>query len=884
MLLNRQLLIFSLKKLNYKKFNFNIRTIYQGKNFDPNYNKNKINSNYKGKNFDPNYNQNKFKFDSNYKGKNFNPNYNKNKIINSNYKGKNFDPNYYINKLNTSSNYKYKFNYNNDKFYFNNLFIKKEFLISMNYDLIYKKNIFFNLFNNNLHNIDKFNLFFNKIINFTNKNNNFYNKINYNIKYLNISKLFKINNNVYFNLKKKSKGLNYNSEIFKAIVSINSINVLKKKKIIKNYKIKLYNYKQKKKEYIYNKFINIKLFNNYLNNNLKKINLKKNLYLSKKKINITYFYIKKKVNNNKLITNINKYITNTDNTNLFILKKKLFNNFQFSNFYSLILFQIFKKHNYNFIYNQNILNKNSFLIQEYYLSYINLFKYKFIKYWYNKNFINYDEYNIIKLLFLDFNYKYSYYHNYKLQSKNKLILSKINLLINFKNVYNLISISLFTKSLKNINLKKKSFNNILFILLNKSYNLLSLKYISKKYLKLKNNNYNNYLKIYKFNNFINNNKINKKSFFKTNLKLNKYFQIFFIKSEFYRKNELPYWFFNKNKNLKKLYIQSNYTSNLNLFLYYNNKSKEFLETAIPLIIQNYRIQQKYNLFFYKKLKNKKIQKKINKYFILKNNYSEIKLFYLWRWYFLFLTHINTNTNLIKNNNYLQKNIIKKNDKLFFSFNNFIFKSENNLYLNLFNKNNNSLNLNIFLNIKYLKYFKYLIFKNKKQFKFFLEKKLISYYDFTKQNQTTFFTKQFHWNLYRNETLKKIFNNKKYKATLNNLNILNIFITFNNIFVTLCNMNGSVIYKACAGTLGIKGSKRSTPVACENVVSHVLNIAKHKNIHYFYVKLNGVLYTRNMKSAIKLLQSKVNDNLIIVRFINITPKAHNGIRLKKRKKV
>ena len=883
MLLNIQLLTFLNKnfRLDCKKFNCNIRTIYQGKNFDPNFHKNKVNSNnsnsnYKGKNYDPNYNKNKI--NSNYKDKNFDPNYNKTQL-NSNYKGKNFDPNYNINKLNIYSNYKYKFNYNNDKFYSNDFNIKKNSLIYMNYDLIYKKNIFFNFFNNNLNNIDKFNFFFNKIITFKNKNNYFYDKNNYNIKYLNVLNLIKTKNNLYFNIKKNYKGLNYKSEILKAIVLINSINISIKKKLIKNYKIKFYNYKSKKKEYVYNKFINIDFFNSYLNNNfkkIKKIKLKNNIYLLKKNFNITYSDIKKNNNNNKLIININKYLINT---NLFILKKKLFTNFQFSNFYSLILFQIFKKHNYNFIYNQNILNKNSFLIQEYYLSYINLFKYKFIKYWYNKNFISYDEYNIIKFLFLDFNYKNSYYYNYKLKSKKNLILSKINLLINFKNIYNLISISFFT----NINLKKNKFNNIIFNLLNKSYNLLSLKYITKKYLKLKNNNYNNYLKIYKFNNFINNNKINKKSFFKTNLTLNKYFQIFFIKSEFYRKNELPYWFFNKNKNLKKLYIQSNYTSNLNLFLYYNNKSKEFLETAIPLIIQNYRIQQKYNLIFYKKLKNKKIQKKINKYFILKNNYSEIKLFYLWRWYFLFLTHINTNINL-KNNDYLQKNIIKKKDTLFFSFNNFILKPENNLYLNLFNKNNNLSNLNIFLNIKYLKYFKYLIFKNKKQFKFFLEKKLISYYDFTKQNQTTFLTKQFHWNLYRNETLKKIFNNKKYKATLNNLNILNIFITFNNIFVTLCNMNGSVIYKACAGTLGIKGSKRSTPVACENVVSHVLNIAKHKNIHYFYVKLNGVLYTRNMKSAIKLLQSKVNDNLIIVRFINITPKAHNGIRLKKRKKV
>ena len=265
MLLNIQLLTFLNKnfRLDCKKFNCNIRTIYQGKNFDPNFHKNKVNSN------NPN---------SNYKGKNFDPNFNKTQL-NSNYKGKNFDPNYNINKLNIYSNYKYKFNYNNDKFYSNDFSIKKNSLIYMNYDLIYKKNIFFNFFNDNLNNIDKFNLFFNKIITFKNKNNYFYDKNNYNIKYLNVLNLIKTKNNLYFNIKKNYKGLNYKSEILKAIVLINSINISIKKKLIKNYKIKFYNYKSKKKEYVYNKFINIDFFNSYLNNNFKKIK-KINIYIN----------------------------------------------------------------------------------------------------------------------------------------------------------------------------------------------------------------------------------------------------------------------------------------------------------------------------------------------------------------------------------------------------------------------------------------------------------------------------------------------------------------------------------------------------------------------------------------------------------------------------
>ena len=93
------------------------RTVYEGKNFDPNFKKKtfpkenpvpKENTperpGYKGKNFNPNYRSQPIKVHHNpktYVGKNYDPNYKKkfNKPSSEyGYKGKNFDPNYHEKK------------------------------------------------------------------------------------------------------------------------------------------------------------------------------------------------------------------------------------------------------------------------------------------------------------------------------------------------------------------------------------------------------------------------------------------------------------------------------------------------------------------------------------------------------------------------------------------------------------------------------------------------------------------------------------------------------------------------------------------------------------------------------------------------------------------
>jgi small subunit ribosomal protein S11 len=123
--------------------------------------------------------------------------------------------------------------------------------------------------------------------------------------------------------------------------------------------------------------------------------------------------------------------------------------------------------------------------------------------------------------------------------------------------------------------------------------------------------------------------------------------------------------------------------------------------------------------------------------------------------------------------------------------------------------------------------------------------------------------------------------KKREYILKNFIIILVNIQFNNTFVTATDLYGNVLVKACAGILGIKGPKRSTPVATEEITNFVCQFIKKNNFKFVLVKLNGILHTRKMKSAVKAISVY---KFIILRALNITPKAHNGIKLKKRKRL
>ena len=93
---------------------------------------------------------------------------------------------------------------------------------------------------------------------------------------------------------------------------------------------------------------------------------------------------------------------------------------------------------------------------------------------------------------------------------------------------------------------------------------------------------------------------------------------------------------------------------------------------------------------------------------------------------------------------------------------------------------------------------------------------------------------------------------------------------------------NVLFVKSGGLVGIKGPNRSTSVTSEEVTATVCSFVQKKKIKFLILKFSGVLYSRKIKAALKVFN--FFKKLKILKIINNTPKSHNGIRLKKKKRL
>jgi len=110
-------------------------------------------------------------------------------------------------------------------------------------------------------------------------------------------------------------------------------------------------------------------------------------------------------------------------------------------------------------------------------------------------------------------------------------------------------------------------------------------------------------------------------------------------------------------------------------------------------------------------------------------------------------------------------------------------------------------------------------------------------------------------------------------------VAHIKATYNNTLVTITDMNGDVLAKASAGTVGFKGTRKSTPFAGQRAVEQVAATAKRFGLQEVEVKVKGPGSGRD--AAITALQSS---GLRIHSIEDITPLPHNGCRPRKRRRV
>lgn len=110
-------------------------------------------------------------------------------------------------------------------------------------------------------------------------------------------------------------------------------------------------------------------------------------------------------------------------------------------------------------------------------------------------------------------------------------------------------------------------------------------------------------------------------------------------------------------------------------------------------------------------------------------------------------------------------------------------------------------------------------------------------------------------------------------------IANIKATFNNTLVTITDMNGDVLTRASAGTVGFKGTRKSTPFAAQRAVEQAAHAARRFGVQEVEVRVKGPGSGRD--AAITALQGS---GLRIHSIEDVTPLPHNGCRPAKRRRV
>ena len=107
-------------------------------------------------------------------------------------------------------------------------------------------------------------------------------------------------------------------------------------------------------------------------------------------------------------------------------------------------------------------------------------------------------------------------------------------------------------------------------------------------------------------------------------------------------------------------------------------------------------------------------------------------------------------------------------------------------------------------------------------------------------------------------------------------VAHIHSTFNNTIVTISDMEGNAISWASAGTLGFKGSKKSTPYAAGMSAEAAGRAAVDMGMKKVEVYVKGLGSGR--ETAIRSLQTA---GLEITSISDVTPIPHNGCRPPKR---
>jgi small subunit ribosomal protein S11 len=110
-------------------------------------------------------------------------------------------------------------------------------------------------------------------------------------------------------------------------------------------------------------------------------------------------------------------------------------------------------------------------------------------------------------------------------------------------------------------------------------------------------------------------------------------------------------------------------------------------------------------------------------------------------------------------------------------------------------------------------------------------------------------------------------------------VAHVNATFNNTIITITDAQGNAVSWSSAGSLGFKGSRKSTPYAAQVAAEDAAKKAVEHGMRTLEVEVSGPGAGR--ESALRALQA-VGLNVTAIR--DVTPIPHDGCRPPKRRRV
>ena len=127
--------------------------------------------------------------------------------------------------------------------------------------------------------------------------------------------------------------------------------------------------------------------------------------------------------------------------------------------------------------------------------------------------------------------------------------------------------------------------------------------------------------------------------------------------------------------------------------------------------------------------------------------------------------------------------------------------------------------------------------------------------------------------------KKRKERKKKIQLTSNVGVAHIKATFNNTIISITDQGGNSIGWSSAGTVGFKGTKKSTPYAAQIASLEVAKKVRELGVTDVEVLVKGPGPGR--EAAIRSLQAA---GLNVKRVKDVTPSPHNGCRPRKKRRV